>query len=182
VPAPLFFVSTTQINFQFPWELAGATTASVTVTISGVSSSPVTMTLGAAGPGVFSTNSQGTGQGTILIANTDILAAPAGSVPGRNTRPVQRGDFISIFCNGLGAVQDPPAAGTASAGQATLATPTVTIGGVPAQVTFSGLAPGFVALYQVNVQVPPAAPIGDAVAVAFTIGGVAANPTTIAVQ
>ena len=60
--------------------------------------------------------------------------------------------------------------------------PTVTIGGMEADVVFSGLAPDFVGLYQVNVQVPSDAPIGDAVEVVITIGGVTSNTVTIAVQ
>ena len=64
----------------------------------------------------------------------------------------------------------------------TLATPTVMIGGVAAPVSFSGLAPGFVGLYQVNVPVPDNVPSGPAVSVVVTIGGVNSNTVTIAVQ
>jgi uncharacterized protein (TIGR03437 family) len=64
----------------------------------------------------------------------------------------------------------------------TIATPTVTIGGIVALVPFSGLAPGAVGLYQVNVQVPMGAPTGDAVPVILSIGGVTSNTVTIAVQ
>ena len=49
-------------------------------------------------------------------------------------------------------------------------------------VSFSGLAPGFVGLYQVNVQVPANAPVGDAVPVALRVGGMAANQVTMAVE
>ena len=65
---------------------------------------------------------------------------------------------------------------------ATTTAPTMTIGSVPATVSFSGLAPGFVGLYQVNVQVPENAPAGDAVPVVLTIGGISSNTVTIAVQ
>ena len=51
-----------------------------------------------------------------------------------------------------------------------------------AQASFSGLAPGAVGLYQVNVQVPLGAPAGDAVSLTLSIGGVASNAVTIAVQ
>jgi uncharacterized protein (TIGR03437 family) len=61
-------------------------------------------------------------------------------------------------------------------------TPWVTIGGVPTAVSFSGLAPGFAGLYQVNVQVPPSAPTGGGVAVVLAIGGVASNTVTVAVE
>ncbi len=57
----------------------------------------------------------------------------------------------------------------------------MTIGGIPATVSFSGLAPGFVGLYQVNVEVPANAPVGDAIPVVLTIGGVTANTVTVAV-
>jgi uncharacterized protein (TIGR03437 family) len=49
-------------------------------------------------------------------------------------------------------------------------------------VGFSGLAPNFFGLYQVNVEVPPGAPAGSAVPVVLTIGGVTSNSVTIAVQ
>jgi hypothetical protein len=58
----------------------------------------------------------------------------------------------------------------------------VTIGGAPAAVQFSGLAPGFVGLYQVNAQVPPWAATGPAVPVVISIGAVASNTVTMAVE
>ncbi|MCX6616678.1 MAG: hypothetical protein NTZ98_11360, partial [Acidobacteria bacterium] len=58
----------------------------------------------------------------------------------------------------------------------------VTIGGVPAVVSYSGLAPGFVGLYQVNAQVPANAPSGTAVPVVVNVGGVASNAVTLAIQ
>jgi uncharacterized protein (TIGR03437 family) len=59
---------------------------------------------------------------------------------------------------------------------------TVTIGGVPADASFSGLAPGYVGLYQVNVQVPATVAAGSAVPLTIAIGGVTSNTVTIAVQ
>jgi uncharacterized protein (TIGR03437 family) len=69
----------------------------------------------------------------------------------------------------------------------TVATTSVTIGGINAPVLFSGLAPGFVALSQVNVQVPENVPTGDAVSVVLTVTSkgappVSSPPVTIAVQ
>jgi uncharacterized protein (TIGR03437 family) len=68
--------------------------------------------------------------------------------------PATKGETVLIYCTGLGVVSSPPDDGTAANGQATVATTTVTIGGVSAAVSFSGLAPGFVGLYQVNAAVP----------------------------
>jgi uncharacterized protein (TIGR03437 family) len=184
VAAPLFFVSPAQINFQVPWELLGQAQGSITVTLNGVTSSSQTINLGPA-PGLFSVNSQGSGQGAILVANSDIVAAPEGSIPGRNARPAKRGEFLSIFCSGLGDVTNRPLSGaptSASALSTTTATPAVRIAGIQAAAVFSGLAPGFVGLYQVNVQVPDSAPAGAAVPVGLTIGGAPSNSVTIAVQ
>ena len=60
--------------------------------------------------------------------------------------------------------------------------PAATIGGVPARVSFAGLAPSFVGLYQVNVQVPQGVAVGDAVPVAVSTGATASNTVTISVR
>ncbi len=182
VAAPLFFVSTGQINFQVPWNFLGLTSVNVVVINGSFRSGPVAVTLKDTVPGIFTLNSQGTGQGAIQIANSVTFAAPAGSVPGASAQPVARGGFITIYCTGLGDVNNRPANGAASAGETTKVSPTVSIGGVPATVTFSGLAPGFVALYQVNAQVPTNAPTGSAVQLVLTSGGTSSNTVTIAVQ
>jgi uncharacterized protein (TIGR03437 family) len=180
--APLFFVSPSQVNLQIPWELAGQSQASVLATVGGVVSSQQTVSLAPFAPGLFTLNGAGSSQGTIVIAGTPLFAAPQ-SVPG--SRPAHPGEFILIYCTGLGAVSNQPATGMAAQASplsVTIATPTVTIGGIVALVPFSGLAPGAVGLYQVNVQVPMGAPTGDAVPVILSIGGVTSNTVTIAVQ
>ena len=171
-----------QLNVEVPLELAGSASAQVVVTVNGQQSAPQTVQISAASPGIFSINSQGNGQGAIQIANSTTFAAPSGSIGGAQTRPATVGvDFLTIYCTGLGSVNNPPATGAAGSGQSTVATPLVNIGGVPATVSFSGLAPGFVALYQVNVQVPAGAPTGNAITVAFSISGKQSNSVTIAV-
>jgi uncharacterized protein (TIGR03437 family) len=98
--------------------------------------------------------------------------------------PAVRGSYVSIYCTGLGDVTNRPANGApAPPGppySETLVTPTVTIGGVPATVSFSGLAPNYVGLYQVNVQVPLNAPTGT-VSVTISIGG-ASDTVTMGTQ
>jgi uncharacterized protein (TIGR03437 family) len=56
------------------------------------------------------------------------------------------------------------------------------VGGIDAQVTFSGLAPGFLGLYQVNFIVPEGAPTGSAVPVLVSVDGAESNTVTIAIQ
>jgi uncharacterized protein (TIGR03437 family) len=127
-------------------------------------------------------NQGGTGQGATLIAGTASLAAPSGAFS--NSRPVKVGEYISIYATGLGDVSNRPGAGAASPTSPlsyTLAPPEVTIGGVPAKVSYSGLAPGFVGLYQINVQVPDGVPAGPEIPTVLKIGGVPSNTATIAV-
>ena len=133
-------------------------------------------------PGLFTTNGQGTGQASTVIANTATLVAPAGTTS--DSRPAKPGEYLSIYCTGLGATTNPPVLGGPSPSNplaSTSVTPVVTIGGVPATVIFSGLAPGFVGLNQVNVQVPDGVMPGDAVPLVLTQGGVVSNTATIAV-
>ena len=64
-----------------------------------------------------------------------------------------------------------------------LVTPRVLIGGIEATVLFSGLAPEFVGVNQVNVVVPPEAPTGSAVPLQISVGGViTSSRVTIAIQ
>ena len=181
IPAPLFFVSGTQINAQVPFELmTGA--GSVTVQVKRGNASVASAGIAAVSPGIFTLNEQGTGQGAILIANTPFLAAPVGVL--EDSRPAQRGEFISIFCTGLGPVLPEVASGDVAPSTPPLAetlTPLVNIAGIPALVTFSGLAPGFVGLYQVNVQVPLGVPSGTQ-DVEIIINGVSSNTVTVAIS
>jgi uncharacterized protein (TIGR03437 family) len=180
---PLFFISPGQINFQVPYfNITTPSPANLTIT-EGTLTTTITVTVTPYAPGLYTTNSQGTGQAAAIIAGTATIPAPSGAFPG--ARPAQKGEFVSLYCTGLGAVRNRPALGAPSPSSplaATAAAPTVTVGGVNASVTFSGLAPGYVGLYQVNVQVPAGAPSGDAVPVILSIGGAIANTVTIAVQ
>ena len=180
VDAPMFFASSGQLNVQVPWVLAQQSNALMTLSDTGYTGQE-TLTIETTNPGIFTTDQSGAGQGAILIANTASLAAPTGAFPG--SRPANRGEFVSIFCTGLGAVNNQPSTGIATpdASSTTITPVTVTIDGLPATVSFAGLAPGFVGLYQVNVQVPTGATVGDAVNLSL-FAGIASNTVTIAVQ
>jgi uncharacterized protein (TIGR03437 family) len=81
-------------------------------------------------------------------------------------------------------VDNQPATGEAAKSSPlsrTLAPVTATIGGVTAHVTFSGLAPDFAGLNQVNIEVPADAPTGVQPLVVST-GGVSSPPVNIPVQ
>jgi uncharacterized protein (TIGR03437 family) len=122
-------------------------------------------------------------QAAVLVANTATITAPVGTFPG--SRPVQRGEYLSIYCTGLGPVTHQPETGAPTSSD-TLSmtdggTVSVSLGGVNAPVSFSGLAPVYPGLYQVNAQVPSNAPTGPAVPLTVSVGGKTSNQATIAV-
>lgn len=181
--APLFFASGTQANIQVPWELSGQTQTTLTVAVDGQTSPPQAVNLAAFAPGIFSTNMQGFGQGVILDSSYRLVDASNPVTPGQTV--------VAIYCTGLGAVTDPPPDGSPSPASPldsatplalTIATPSVTFGGAPAQVLLAGLAPGLVGVYQVNAVVPANSPAGNSVAVAISIGGATSNAVTMAVK
>jgi uncharacterized protein (TIGR03437 family) len=128
-------------------------------------------------PAIFTINAQGSGQGAILDQSNRLVDVSSPATPG--------GTVLQIFCTGLGPVTNQPLTGSpAPSGPLsyTTATPAVTIGGVSADVFFSGLAPGFVGLYQVNAQVPAGLAPDTAAPVVISMQGTASNTVTIAVQ
>jgi len=56
------------------------------------------------------------------------------------------------------------------------------VGGKPAVVQFAGLTPGFIGLYQVNVQIPEGVTAGSAVPLVVTSGGVPSNTVTLGIR
>jgi uncharacterized protein (TIGR03437 family) len=142
---------------------------------------PRTVVLAPFAPGIFTLSGGSTGQGLLVIAGTALLAAP----PSDAGRRAASGVVLSIYCTGLGAVSNQPTTGLVALSEPlsiTTSLPTVTIGGIESQVSFSGLAPGTVGMYQVNVLVPDGVTPGDAVPVTLRIGGETSNTVTIAVE
>jgi type VI secretion system secreted protein VgrG len=179
--APLFMTSCSQANLQIPWETASQTQVPVTATVGGQVSGRQFASVVAFSPGIFSLNMLGTGQGAVEIPPTSQIAAPTGPLG----RPVMRGEYIAIYCTGLGPVSNQPTTGAPALAVPlswTSVSPTLTVGGVAAQVTFSGLVPGLAGLYQVNAVVPAGAPSGSSVNLILTIQGIMSNTVTIAVQ
>jgi uncharacterized protein (TIGR03437 family) len=152
-PAPLLYVSPTQINLQIPWNVPTGT-ADVTVAFNGRPLASFRGSIGPLSPGIF-TLQYGIGQ-AIAINQDGSLAAPEGSIPGLSSHPAKPGDPLMILATGLGAVIPMLPSGTVPNDglRTTNARPNVFIGGIPAEVTFSGLAPQFVGVNQINVVVP----------------------------
>jgi len=174
---PLFYVSPTQINAQVPFELFswGALSTAFTVTVAGKAQTAVTVSISPTAPGIFTATQDGKGAGAII--------GPRGAVSASN--PAKAGDDIAIFVTGLGSVSPAVKSGEAAPSSPlskVSATTSVSIGGMPASVSYAGLAPGFVGLYQVNAKIPAGVPTGNAVPLVLKADSEAANVVTIAVQ
>ncbi len=181
--APLLFASPEQINFLLPWEIPAERTVTIQVETGGRRSEPFQLETNFVSPGIFSVDQSGGGQAAVLIAGEGVLAAPAGSAPG--ARPAKAGDYLEIYVTGLGDViprtpVEEPAPGGVVAEVREM--PVVFLGGVQAPVLFAGRAPGFVGLYQINIQVPEGTQTGDDTPLAVAAKGVTAPELTIAVE
>lgn len=182
IDAPLFYSGEGQVNAQLPFELPPNSQQQVLLKVRKETAGPETVavpeviTVATTRPAIFTLNQQGTGQGAIL--NQD-------NSPNSASNPAARGGVAQIFATGLGATNPAVASGQAAPSDppAVVTNPvTVTLGEVSAPVQFQGLAPGFVGLYQINVEVPAAVAPGPEVAVVLTQNGVASNTVTVAVQ
>ncbi len=176
VPAPLLYVSSTQINFQMPTGLSG-NTATVVVVKNGVAGLETSVVLAPEAPGIFTLDNSGKGPGAVLNQNSSVNSAE---------NAASSGSVIQIYATGLGATNPPVAAGVPGPltppYSLTVQTATVLINGVQAEVLYSGLAPGFAGAYQVNARIPAGTPAGSAVTLQIKIGGGISNIVTIAVR
>jgi uncharacterized protein (TIGR03437 family) len=180
-----------QINAQVPWEVlpsgTGTANTQVVVTRNGVASAPLPITVGAAAPGIF-TFPGGIGQ-AVAYGNSDgAIAAPINSGLPFTSRPAKIGDpaTLVILATGLGPVNPPATTGAnVNDGQLhpTTVTPQVMVGGVQAQVVFSGMTPQFVGVYQINIVIAAGTPTGNSVPLQIVMNGVTSrNDVTIAVS
>ncbi len=195
--APLFFVGVGgaqgsgafQINYQVPYQLQPGL-AKLEVLNNDVVVTTGYVIVGSVAPGVFTATATGKGQAVAVNQDFSLNGDPA-QTP--TAKPEARGRIVTLFANGPGGQFVNPANGQAlmpasgapipaSPIHATASAPIVTIGGMPATVTFSGLTPGLVGLWQLNVMIPANAPVGNAVPVEIKLNRKIANQTTIAVN
>jgi uncharacterized protein (TIGR03437 family) len=150
--APVYFVSSHQMNVQLPFDLRPGPTV-LTVTVQGAVSAPVPVNVSAYAPALLTADASGTGMG-VFTREEDPSTPVSAAAPGQT---------IVAYAIGLG----PPDA----------ASPTVTVGGVPAAASFAGLAPGQTAVYRVAFVVPPVGPGNRDVVI--SIGGVNSSAVTL---
>jgi uncharacterized protein (TIGR03437 family) len=162
-----------QMSFQVPWEIAGRTHAAVVITRNGQASASVDVPVVSAQPAIYTTD----GSQAIVVHAADYTLANA-------VQPLVRGEYAFTYASSLGSVSNQPANGAASPSSplaSVLANVQATIGGVPCEVEFAGLAPGFVGVYQVNFRVPDGVSSGFQDMI-ITAGGVTSSPVKVQVE
>src|SRR5262249_41186101 len=116
------------------------------------------------------------GTQAIAVHNADFSLVTA-------SRPLLPGEFAFVYAAGLGDVSNRPATGAAASASplSEIAGVAVTLAGIPCEVAFAGLAPGFAGLYQVDFRVPANAPSGlqDLI---VTSAGIASPPSKVIVR
>jgi uncharacterized protein (TIGR03437 family) len=141
-----------QINFQVPFEIAAASAADVIVQQGDINSVVTQVPLATSPPGIFKWDAT---HGAIQHADYSLVTP---------SHPAAQGEIVLVYCTGLGAVSPAVADGVTaplSPLALTVQTPSVTIAGQSAAVLFSGLVPGQIGMYQLNVRVPANAPLGE---------------------
>ncbi|OFW40787.1 MAG: hypothetical protein A3J28_18805 [Acidobacteria bacterium RIFCSPLOWO2_12_FULL_60_22] len=184
VEAPILFVNPNQVNFQIPPGVALGNLVPVQLQRPDGSMLLSITDILAASPRIFTVLMNFQGQAAALNQDNSQNGNPQ-SILG--AKPAARGSVIQIYATGAGETDPPllpgepaPASGNPLILNRVL--PQVTIGGIAARVLFSGMAPGFVGLWQINAEVPPAVPPGPAVPLVINAGGVSSNTVTIAVE
>ena len=167
IPAPIYFVSAGQIQVVVPYITSPSSVAQIQVINNKTNSNVVTQFTGATSVGVFGSNpangqADSIGEAAALHPDYSLVT---------DTSPAKVGETVAVYLAGMGAVSGNPVDGGAAPGS-TLDTTSVTpqvylfdLDGsgnqAQANVTFSGLAPGFAGLYQINFTIPSGLDGGD---------------------
>ena len=166
--SPLTYVASGQINFVVPWEAPTSGTAQLEVvnpTTSQVVASG-TLAMNSAAPAFFiescaapcnNPNGQTPAPGQVAALNCNLVNNACDNTVNGTAHPADPGSTIQLFLTGQGSALNsaPPADGQADCGALTTGPePEVIIGTTIAKVTYSGLAPCYVGLWQINAVIP----------------------------
>jgi uncharacterized protein (TIGR03437 family) len=181
IPAPMASAVRGRIGAVVPYEIAGRKTTQVEVEYQGVRSPPVTLAVVDSVPAVFTLDASGKGQAAMLNETGCCNSF-------RN--PAPRGTIAALFATGEGQTTPKGIDGDLSGHDRVADLPKpllavgVTVGGIPAEITYEGESPHAVAgLLQVNFRIPANAPVGDEVPLVLTVGsGRSPDGVTMAVR
>ncbi len=136
----------------------------IQVTNNGTASNSVVLFSGKTSPGVFTLGQNGLGDGAVLHADFSVV---------NSNGPAKAGETVQVYISGAEATGSAVAAGVGgpSSPLATLENPVeVFVGGLPAKVSYQGLAPTLAGLYQLNVIIPAGVAAGNATLEISTVG------------
>jgi len=155
VALPMLYVSSQQINAQLPSTVDG--NATMILHTPGGTSNNYNLTIYDAAPSIFHSGTAGpeTGLATVVRADNNQLVTP--------TNPIHPNDSIVIYATGLGRTQPAVDAGLPAPSDplaGAIIAPLVSIGGMQLNVTYAGMVPGEVGVYQINATVPFKVPQG----------------------
>jgi uncharacterized protein (TIGR03437 family) len=161
VAAPIYYVSPTQISLVVPYITTPDYVAQISVVNNGQSSNLVTVYTGLSSTGVFTNPVGGIGYAAALHPDDSAIS---------ESSPAQIGETVAVYLTGMGAVSPPVPDGKPAPSNplsVTTADPLVFLldssgNYKQATIAFSGLAPGFAGLYQINFVVPSGLNSGDA--------------------
>lgn len=159
-PSPILYASPSQINFQVPGAtpVGGLQEIQVALQSTGQVLASWLFNIYAVSPGLFTVDGSGSGQ--LAATNQDGTVNNA-------TNPAKAGSYVTLYGTGQGVVSGMPPDGHPAPNSGLLAAnPDIKVfinsDFVPqSDIEFSGLAPGFVGVWQINVKVPANVPPGD---------------------
>ncbi len=164
-PAPLIYVLDGQVSAVVPYGVSGRSSTQVRVSYQGQTSAAVSVPVAAVAPGIFTSDSSGSGQASIRNEDFSVNSPD---------NPAAAGSVVAVYATGEGQTNPGGVDGKPGGSPAPVPNQQVTarVGGVAAQVTYAGGVTGLVAgVLQVNVQIP-AGVTGPAVPLVLNIGGV----------
>ncbi len=173
------YISPSQVNAQVPQSVLSGAQQVVATTAEGASTA-YSINVAATEPGLLAPASfvvNGKQNIVALFEDGVTYALPPGAIPGLASQRATPGETITIYGVGFGPVIPNIPAGQIVQQSNTLADSfQVSFGGSPAVLSYSGLAPNFVGLYQFNIVVPNVA-ASDTVPLTFTLNGTAGKQT-----
>lgn len=184
----LRYVSATQINALTPAVSQTSVPVSVVLncgTASETISASVNVSVAAAAPEFLYWIANANGQNPVIATQslTGTYLGAAGLLAGSTFSPAKAGDLITLYGISFGATTPAQVPGVASSVVARLTNgATVTVGGVNAAVSYAGISPGNVGLYQINITVPSGLSAGSQPVTATLNGLKAAAGGTLAIQ
>jgi uncharacterized protein (TIGR03437 family) len=169
IPAAVYYVSPTQVDFQVPSGVSG--TASVQVIVNGTASNTLTASAPASAPGLFPNTVNGVNYPAGVYASGQFFVGPS-NVPGYLA--ASPGFHIELYATGL--LAEP---GGVLPTAASIPGVTVTIGTVTVPADFAGQTP-YVGEFQINFTVPQqmASMAAGNYPISISVNGVS-SPTTI---